>query len=486
MFKKLNGNSNWKAAAAVLLALVFLLYAAVCQAGLESEMQGLFNTMTNVTEGGYHKGMGRGVVSGPSVAMRSNRVRTDIFNFVPPSLNAGCGGIDMFLGSFSFIDADHFINLMQAVATNAAGYAFKLALSTMCPTCEGAITSLQRAMQKLNGLAGDSCRIAQTGVSYMADQLGTSDIAKHMEDGPLASLATTVGAKADAFTAFLDGPNKGSNTKALDESAIRAVLGNVAWKVLQRNSFVSSAFLTGDNEMAEALMSVTGTITGVKQGDSDTPVIEAHMPILKVKDVVEGATPGAGDKPKRYHCLNSDCTGMTQVDYDFKGLERMVKEILLGVDLQSSGEDSFIYKLINNTGTLTDKEKQLIRVAPYHMTRLRNMAVCLNGGMGSLPEYVNKASRAIALEVLDRYLKDALVSINQISQGLAERIGDNNVANALVPKYLAELKSVSKDLQNEKAQLSDSLAGDLEKIYQGAVLNCNLKAAQIINPVLRK
>jgi len=177
---------------------------------------------------------------------------------------------------------------------------------------------------------------------------------------------------------------------------------------------------------------------------------------------------------------------MAQVDYDFKGLERMVKEILLGADLQNSGPDSFIYKLINNTGTLTDKEKQLIRVAPYHMTRLRNMAVCLNGGMGGLPEYVNKASRLIALEVLDRYLKDALASINQYSQGLGERIGENNVANALVPKYLAELKNVSKDLQEERATLSASLTGDLEKIYQGAVLNCNLKPAQLVNPVLKR
>jgi len=167
-------------------------------------------------------------------------------------------------GSFSFIDADHFINLMQAVATNAAGYAFKLALSTMCPTCDGAIMSLQRAMQKLNAMAGDSCRLAQTGVDYMADKLGTAELAKQMEAGPLASVATAVGSKADAFSSFLDGVNRGSNTKSLGDNEIKALLGNAAWKILQRNSFVSSAFLSGDNELAEALMSVTGTIVGVK------------------------------------------------------------------------------------------------------------------------------------------------------------------------------------------------------------------------------
>lgn len=469
----------------VMLALGFLLHAAVGQATLESEMQGLFNTMTNVTDGGYHKGMGRGVVSGPSVVMRGNRVRTDLFNFVPPSINAGCGGIDMFLGSFSFIDADHFINLMQAVATNAAGYAFKLALSTMCPTCDGAITSLQRAMQKMNAMAGDSCRIAQTGVDYMADKLGTAELAKQMEAGPLASVATAVGSKADAFSSFLDGVNRGSNTKSLGDNEIKALLGNAAWKVLQRNSFVSSAFLSGDNELAEALMSVTGTVVGVK-GDGDVPIIHEFPPLLQIKDILKGATPGAGDPPKRYHCQDADCIDINQVDYNFKGLERMVNETLLGASLDA-GADSFIYKLLTNSGTLTDHEKQLIRVAPYHMTRLRNMAVCTGqGGMGSLPTYSKKASRLVALEVLERYLRDAMAAIMQMSQGSGRDLDGHNVADALVPKYRAIMDKVNTDLRKEQETLSATLTTDLEQIYKSAVTNCNLKPAHIVNPMLQR
>jgi conjugative transfer pilus assembly protein TraH len=470
--------------AAVTLALAVLLHSAPCGATLENEMRGLFNSMTNVTDGGYHQGLGRGTVSGPSVVMRNKRVRTDLFNFVPPSINAGCGGIDMFLGSFSFIDADNFINLLQAVATNAAGYAFKLALETMCPTCGAAVTSLQRAVQALNAAAGDSCRLAKHAVDFMADKMGTAELAEQMEDGPLARLAENVGNKADAFASFLNKANTGSNTKALSENEVKALLGNVAWKVLQRNNFISTAFMSGNNELAEALMSVTGTIIGTKQGEDDTPNVKTYMPVLKVKDLLNGTTSG-GDKLTRYHCANSDCTALTQVDYDFKGLERLAKEILLGADLQASGTDSFIYKLINNTGPLTQQEKQLIRVAPYHMTRLRNMAVCLNGGMGGLPDYVKLASRLIAIEVLDRYLKDALASIHQYTQGLGERIGEDNYANALVPKYLAELKTVSRDLNDEKAQLSASLTTDLEQIYQSAVKNCNLKPVQLA-PHLRR
>ncbi len=54
---------------------------------------------------------------------------------VPPSFSAGCGGIDLFGGSFSFINMNQFVDLMRAVASNAAGYAFQLAINAMCPDC---------------------------------------------------------------------------------------------------------------------------------------------------------------------------------------------------------------------------------------------------------------------------------------------------------------------------------------------------------------
>jgi conjugative transfer pilus assembly protein TraH len=39
-----------------------------------------------------------------------------LWHFVPPSFDAGCGGIDLFAGSFSFISAEQFQNLLRAIA----------------------------------------------------------------------------------------------------------------------------------------------------------------------------------------------------------------------------------------------------------------------------------------------------------------------------------------------------------------------------------
>ena len=457
---------------AVVLAAAVLLGPVAAHATLENEMRGMFNSMINVTGGGYYKSLGRGVVAGPSVVIRNSRVRTDLINFVPPSIDAGCGGIDMFLGSFSFINGEQFVHLLQAIAANAAGYAFHLALQTMCPTCDATIQSLQRVIQQMNALAGDSCKVAHAAVDFLADKMGATEISKQMEQGPLASLATAIGEQADAFSAWLDNINQGTNTRKLSEGEVRELLGNIAWKVLQKNGFIGSAFTSGDHELAEALMSFTGTVIGTKAGDEDYPRIEEYASILSTKAILEGSN--ADTAAKKYICGGTDCTSLTTGAYTFKGLQKFVEETLLGA-AGDAGADSFIFKLTTNSGNLTDNEKKLIQVSPYHMTRLRNMAVCTYGaGVGSLAEYSRKAAKLIALEILQQYLREATAALITASQ-TGTSIHGHNFPYALSPKFVELLKERQREVNAEFSGVQEALSANLEQIYQGATANCNLK-----------
>ena len=60
-----------------------------------------------------------------------------------PSFRAGCGGIDAFAGAFSFIDSDQLIAFGRAVAQNAAGFAFELALETISPVIAETMAKLR-------------------------------------------------------------------------------------------------------------------------------------------------------------------------------------------------------------------------------------------------------------------------------------------------------------------------------------------------------
>ena len=100
--------------------------------GLQNKMDAVFNDMSNVSRPGVFETQRRGVLSGGSAYVRSPIMNTELVNLQAPSFKAGCGGIDFFGGSFSFINADQFVQLLRSVASNAKGYAFQIALDIAC------------------------------------------------------------------------------------------------------------------------------------------------------------------------------------------------------------------------------------------------------------------------------------------------------------------------------------------------------------------
>ena len=106
--------------AAILFILTFILSPTTVHADLQQEMDAMFGTMTNATAPTAHLGQRRGVISAGSVVSRNRVMSANMVSFIPPSFSAGCGGIDLFGGSFSFINMNQFVDLMRAVPGNGA------------------------------------------------------------------------------------------------------------------------------------------------------------------------------------------------------------------------------------------------------------------------------------------------------------------------------------------------------------------------------
>ncbi|WP_204340055.1 conjugal transfer protein TraH, partial [Rhizobium leguminosarum] len=70
-------------------------------------------------------------VYGGSLSIRSPGRGINIVQFAPPRIDAGCGGIDIFFGSFSFINGAQFEQLLRSIAANATGFAVKAAIKLM-------------------------------------------------------------------------------------------------------------------------------------------------------------------------------------------------------------------------------------------------------------------------------------------------------------------------------------------------------------------
>jgi len=146
--------------------LLIAMFPGVASATLNQQMQDMFNSMSNTTNPQAYLGQSMGALTGGSAIVRNRIVNENIIGFIPPHLSAGCGGIDMFGGSFSFINAKQLTNLFRSIASNASGYFFQLAMQAMCSTCTSIISSMQKAVQQLNQLANNSCQTAKALVDH--------------------------------------------------------------------------------------------------------------------------------------------------------------------------------------------------------------------------------------------------------------------------------------------------------------------------------
>ena len=124
------------AQASMILALGGLV-ATPAMADVQGEMNSYFNksgAAANVTGPTAFQGQSAGYYSGGSLWSRFPQKSINPVSVALPSARGGCGGIDLFAGSFSFINADEIVAMLKATANNAIGFAFQLAIDSISLT----------------------------------------------------------------------------------------------------------------------------------------------------------------------------------------------------------------------------------------------------------------------------------------------------------------------------------------------------------------
>ena len=97
----------------------------------------------NVTRPQAYQGQMGGYVTLGSLYVRTRPRNASMMHVQLPSVRAGCGGIDIFGGSFSFISREEMIFLMEAIMQNAASFAFELALESLSPAVAEQVSKLR-------------------------------------------------------------------------------------------------------------------------------------------------------------------------------------------------------------------------------------------------------------------------------------------------------------------------------------------------------
>ena len=360
-------------------------------ADLNNEINELYGSLSNASRPKAFETERRGVISGGGVSVRTPVKSLDPLTVTLPHAGAGCSGIDLYGGSFSYINREEFISFMRTVAANAQGYAFEIALSAICEKCAQEMELLQRKVQELNQYFGNSCQLAQGVVNDSLSAFGrkgltdASLIGQFEGMGDLFELSTA----RDAGTVYRKARESGSR------EAFR-LTGNLMWQSLMEN-----AFFAENPDMAEAVMSMTGTVIITGEGKKISVVPGG---LIGLQDLTEG-----GEIPV-YRCQDRRPEGCLQVvrkNVRIQGLGYLVLRQLAGdpggaaADPEGLG-GGIVGKFAGNSGKLTAKETALMNsLNPGIPAMIRTLA---SRNQGAAAEFCRSIAYAAALDLAVRSL----------------------------------------------------------------------------------
>jgi conjugative transfer pilus assembly protein TraH len=254
--------------ALVKIALIFLF---VCfpinsvSASVEGDMNDFFNksaASANVTGPAAYSSQAGGYYTGGSVWARfpQETLRAP-FNIQLPSAKGGCGGIDLFTGSFSFIDGDQIIAMMKAVANNAVGFSFQLAIDAISQEIGVNMKDLRNVVQSMNQQQMSSCQAAALAVGSVWPKQQESS----------AWFCSNLGREGGQFRDQV-AAKWGCNDQA-KQNQVLATSNTDIGPSTPRN-YTWYALKTANNNMtrefAEFLMTLTGTVIFEKPIDSNS------------------------------------------------------------------------------------------------------------------------------------------------------------------------------------------------------------------------
>ena len=252
-------------AASIMVSLALTSAPQIAQAGLKDALNQMFISTSTETQAINTQRL-RGIYGG-SMSFRPVGRGIDIIQFAPPKINAGCGGVDLFFGSFSFINGEQFEQLIRSIAANAVGYAIKAAITAMCNPCAGILSDLEKAIRELNALAKNTCAIANAMFDTDAmDKVMESarNIGKHIK----SAVGRAADATASENSSLSEKPSKTATGGGADTAEHNAKVGNLVHKAakqtMKNGANTLKAFLS-EEEIIQIVMSAFGTLIVPKE-----------------------------------------------------------------------------------------------------------------------------------------------------------------------------------------------------------------------------
>ncbi|MBW9460427.1 conjugal transfer protein TraH [Kluyvera sp. EC_51] len=440
------------------LAIMLGLASAPGRADVNSDLNGFFGSLGysgNVTQAQAWQGQAAGYFTGGSVYLRNPVKNVQLISMQVPSLNAGCGGIDAYLGAFSMISGEEIQRFVKQIMSNAAGYAFDLALQTMVPELKQAKDFLQKLASDVNSANMSSCQAAQGiigglwPVTQVSQQKICQDIAGEsnlFSDWASSRQGCTVGGQNNSVT---DRANDKQKDQVLKNK-------NLIWDALSRNGLFN-----GNRQLKELVMSTVGSIIFNKDGN-----VTILTPLVDNRDLVKVLM--RGGSAKVYGCdEESVCLGPVVTDVNISegnALVTLVKNLMLSMQ----------NKLTDDTA-LTDQEKGFVNTTSVPVLKYLTNAQSMGMSSTYLIQVADFIAQDLMIQYLQELVKQASLSLagKNFPQEAADQLRDNVMhAQGLLADMKLQsaadqnaLDGIDRNMQYLQQQVSTIISGSYQSNY---------------------
>lgn len=428
------------------------------QADVNSDLNGFFGSLGydgNVTKAQAWQGQAAGYFTGGSVYLRNPVKNIQLISMQLPSLNAGCGGIDAYLGSFSMISGEEIQRFVKQIMSNAAGYAFDLALQTMVPELKQAKDFLQKLANDVNSMNMSSCQAAQGiigglwPVTQVSQQKICQDIAGETNmfaDWAASRQGCTVGGQGDNVT-----------SRAKDDEKDQVLKNkNLIWDALSRNHMFD-----GNRQLKELVMSTVGSIIFNKDGD-----VTILTPLVDNRDLVKVLM--RGGSAKVYGCdEDSVCLGPVVATINISesnALVTLVRDLMLSIQ----------NKLVDDS-PLTEKEKGFINTTSVPVLKYLTNAQSMGMSATYLIQVADFIAQDLMIQYLQELVKQASLSVagKNFPEEAAAKLRDNIIhAQGLLADMKLQsaadqnaLDGIDRNMQYLQQQVSTIVSGSYQSNY---------------------
>lgn len=315
-----------------------------------------FNMMWNHTQASTKRVNGAYGASLGGLNVRSPIKNWQIVSFSPPNFKAGCGGIDMHFGSFSFISTENIKELIRNIMANAMGYAVRLALKNVCSSCDDIMKDYQKMVHSINANALNTCQMSSKAVDWVNGKFNPKNQGSQQEDE--AREATEKGKDGDYFASMANvfrrknekdatpNANRDYNAHNKDTAYGNNLLNTLVSANVFSQDLIDTKLYGGDKQFFEITMSLIGTNimrTGAAKDSKPDRYVE---PIWTFDDLVGGTR--TDEQRTILTCTDlgtnisdtdtNKCQEVGMASNTWLGVERYVVELLAGKQANNASQ----------------------------------------------------------------------------------------------------------------------------------------------------